>query len=113
MIPKENRLRTKADFAHLFKKGQIFHSKGISAKVGQNKLGLTRLGFVISTKVHKKAVRRNKVRRRLRTIFGRRLEVLKPGLDIAILARKEVLEMGFKELEAAAERLIQKAELEK
>lgn len=113
MIPKENRLRTKGDFARLFKKGRIFHSRGISAKVGNNNKGLVRLGFVISTKVSKKAVHRNKVRRRLQSIFGWRLEQLKPGLDIAILTRKDVIDMSFKELEQATERLIEKAGLAK
>jgi len=113
MIPKENRIRKNEDFARLFKKGQIFHSKGISAKVGRNKFGLVRLGFVISTKVHKRAVRRNKIRRRLRSIFGKRLEQLKPGLDIAILTRKDVLDMTFKELEKSADHLIEKAKLAK
>ncbi len=113
MIPKENRIRKKEDFARLFKKGQIFHSKGVSAKVGRNSKNAVRLGFVISTKVSKKAVKRNKVRRRLRTILGKRLEQLKPGLDIAILTRKDVMDMSFKELEKSVEHLIEKAKLSK
>lgn len=113
MIPKDNRLRTKADFDYVFKKGKIYHSKGISAKVAKNKLGITRLGFIISTKVHKKAVKRNKVRRRLRTIFGRHLQDLKSGLDVVILTRKDVLEMSFDDLKESAEHLIKKAELKK
>ena len=111
MIPKKNRLQTEKDFAQLFKRGKIFHSSGISGKIAQNKLGLNRFGFVISNKVSKKSVHRNKVRRRLRDIIGRKMEILRQGFDIAIMARQDVLDLTFKELEQSVDHLLDKAGL--
>jgi ribonuclease P protein component len=111
MIPKSNRLITKKDFSRVFAKGKLFRSKGISFKVIQTGANLSRFGFVISSKVSKKAVVRNKIRRRLRTSVGRRLGDIKPGYDIAVLVFKDVLDMGFKDMDASVERLLEKSGL--
>ncbi|MBU0625461.1 ribonuclease P protein component [Patescibacteria group bacterium] len=111
MIPKKNRLLTKNDFVRPFKAGRIYHSTGISIKTAKNDSLVVRLGFVISNKVTKKATKRNKVRRRLRSIFGKRLDKLKTGFDIVILGRKEVLDMTFKQLEKSVDYLLEKAGL--
>ncbi|MFC1638675.1 ribonuclease P protein component [Patescibacteria group bacterium] len=111
MIPKEHRLITKADFARLFKRGRVVHTRGISLKLAKNKRDLTRFGIVISAKVSKKAVVRNKIRRRLRTSVGRRLERIAPGYDAAIMVRKDAVGLGFNDLDAAVERLLEKGEL--
>lgn len=111
MIPKERRLITKGDFARLFKKGRVVHSRGITLKYSRNDRELTRFGIVISAKVSKKAVVRNKIRRRLRTSLGRRLDSIRPGFDAAIMVRKDAIGMGYKELDAAVERLLEKSGL--
>jgi ribonuclease P protein component len=111
MISKDQRLRTKKDFSRLFKIGRIFHSVGISLKIAKNNLPIIRFGFVISAKVTKKATKRNKIRRRLRSIVGKNLMNIKNGYDVAFLGRKEVLELSFKELEQSVVHLLGKAGL--
>lgn len=113
MIPKKNRLTTKKDFTQVFSKGRLFRSKGISMKIVKNDRGLNRFGFVVSNKVSKKAVVRNRIRRRLRTSVARRLHSVAPGHDIAVLVFHEVLEMGFKEMDASVEKLLRKSGLMK
>lgn len=83
----------------------------MSFKVIRTGSDLSRFGFVVSNKVSKKAVLRNKIRRRLRTSIGRRLGDIKPGYDVAVLVFKEVLEMGFKDMDASVERLLEKSDL--
>jgi len=111
MIPKDKRLVTKKDFSRVFSKGRIFHGRGLSAKTCRNGLEFSRFGLVISTKVSKKAVLRNKIRRRLRSIIGRMLPSIRSGQDVAILARKEVLEMTFEQIETSTIHLLEKAGL--
>ncbi|MEA3249346.1 MAG: ribonuclease P protein component [Patescibacteria group bacterium] len=113
MIPKKNRLTAKKDFTRVFAKGRLFRSRGISMKIVRNGLQESRFGFVISKKVTKKAVARNKIRRRLRTSVGRRLENIVPGHDVAVLVFREVLDLGFKETDASVERLLMKSGLMK
>ncbi|HCC22490.1 ribonuclease P protein component [Candidatus Uhrbacteria bacterium RIFOXYC2_FULL_47_19] len=111
MIPKDKRLISKKDFSRVFSKGRIFHGRGLSAKICRNSLEFSRFGLVISTKVSKKAVLRNKARRRLRSIVGRLLPSIKGNQDVAILARKEVLDMTFEQIETSTIHLLEKVGL--
>jgi len=111
MIPKKNRLTSKKDFARVFAKGRLFRSHGISMKIVRTGSEISRFGFVVSNKVSKRAVVRNKIRRRLRVSVGRRLGTIPPGYDVAVLVFKEVLEMGFKDMDASVERLLEKSGL--
>lgn len=108
MIPKKNRLAAKKDFTRVFAKGRLFRSHGISMKVVRNGLEESRFGFVVSNKVSKKAVVRNKIRRRLRASVGKRMKEIAPGHDVAVLVFREVLEMGFKDMDASVAKLLEK-----
>ncbi len=70
MLGKENRLRRKKDFEEIFKKGRSFKESFLVLKILKNNLKVSRFGFVVSQKVSKKAVVRNKIKRRLREIVG-------------------------------------------
>jgi ribonuclease P protein component len=66
----------------------------------------TRFGFIVSKKIHKRAVRRNKIRRRLREIVRRDLlsrhaDLLAPFSTIVIVARDGSLVASYEELRAA------------
>lgn len=71
MLPAKHRLRQREDFAITHSQGDRHHGKLIKIKV----LSLPSLepelkvGFVVSKKVHKKAVVRNRIKRQLRAIF--------------------------------------------
>lgn len=60
--------------------------------------GLSRVGYTVSTKLGK-AVTRNRVRRRLREIY--RLNEIKPGYDIVIVARSKCVDGNYSEMESA------------
>ena len=58
-----------------------------------------RVGFTVSKKVHKRAVVRNRIKRRLREIIRREArEWLRPGHDYVIVARREALELTYARL---------------
>ena len=86
---KKNRLKKKRDFEDVFKKGKAVKGSFLFIKYRKNKLGVPRFGFVVSAKVAKKAVERNKIRRILseavRVIIGR-LE----GHDIIVFASNKI-----------------------
>lgn len=111
MIPKNNRLAAKKDFTRVFAKGRLFRSQGVSLKVCRNGLEVSRFGFVVSNKVSKKAVVRNKIRRRLRVSVGRRLSDITTGFDVAVLVFREVLDLDFKAVDSSVEKLLIKAGL--
>lgn len=85
MLKKENRIRLKNDFDRAFKHGNSLYSKKIGLKVSNNDLGLSRFGVVVSTKVSKKAVERNRIKRIIRSYIQDNLEQIKSGLDVIII----------------------------
>jgi len=61
-------LRQRADFLRIQSKGRKWVSHGLILQVMPNDLGHIRLGFTISKKTDKSAVKRNRIKRRLRAV---------------------------------------------
>lgn len=111
MLPKSNRLVRKKDFEKVFQKGRSFKENGLFLKKNQNNLDVSRFGFIISTKVSKKAVIRNKLKRRLREIVQRQLPDISPGFDVILVVNRELLRQDFKELENLVVKLFRASHL--
>jgi ribonuclease P protein component len=120
MLPRLNRLRAKRDFKRTMA-GQRLASNGFFAIYGllvPMSVNLSaihppaspvalRIGFVVSKKVHKRAVVRNRIKRRLREIF--RLWLLCPQQaaaladwrSIVVIARPGSVDADYRTLERA------------
>jgi len=84
------------DFQHLFKKGRSTGSKFLVVKVVRTKeKDPIRIGFVISNKTEKSAVKRNRAKRQLREIVHNVLPKLKGGFDVSINIKKPFLPLDF------------------
>ena len=62
-LPQKNRLKKKRDFDAVFKKGKAVNGIFLFVKFRKSESGISRFGFVVSSKVAKKAVTRNRIRR--------------------------------------------------
>jgi ribonuclease P protein component len=112
MLAKKHRLLADRDFSKLFAKGKSYGGRGLGLKVAANRSGINRIGFVVSTKVSKNAVDRNRIKRRLREIMRAELpSISTTSLDLAFMARSESLKMTFAELRASVHYLLEKAGL--
>ena len=111
MLPREHRLKSERDIKLLFSKGKGVHHKLVGVKTRKNDQPSSRFVFVVSTKVHKRAWRRNRLRRRLREIVRTHLSHIEPGFDIALMAKKDALEAPFEQLEASALAALKKAKV--
>ena len=69
---------------------------------------VVKFGVVISKKVSKRAVDRNKIKRRLMEVLGRRLDKFKVGLRVLFLVKKAAVEAKVIDLEKEVEKLILK-----
>lgn len=90
MLKRINRLRSRKDFNRLYRTGRQASVGEFSVRAVPNRLSTSRVAVVTSTKVAKKAVTRNRIRRRifgkLRLVWGQ----LKPGFDIAVIVHKDI-----------------------
>ncbi len=112
MLKKNQRLTAEKDFTRLFSKGRSFHARGIGMRVTLNKYGKPRVGFVVSTKVSKRAVVRNLLKRRMRDIVRPHISHFRPqDVDIAFMARPEAAKFEFEDVKMVVLQLLIKSGL--
>ena len=111
MLPRTNRLLQEKDFKRVSREGRYFRGNQLALKKARSVLAFSRFAFVISAKVSKKAVIRNKIRRRLREILRPQLNQVKPGFDVMVLVSPFAKDFDFKELKDSLNSLLKKAGL--
>ncbi len=111
MLPKKYSLSKKKDIQQVFQKGQIYFSSFFNVKFMPNQLKHSRFCFIVSTKISKKAVDRNKLKRRLKAIVYKNLSNFSQNYDIIILTKPAALTINFKQLEKNLLFLFKKAHL--
>ncbi len=98
MLPKINRIKKKKDFEAIFKNSKTTRTNFFIFKISKNKLDINRFGFVVSQKVSKRAVVRNKVRRRLAELMKVESEKMKTGIDLIVIALPGIEKKEFSEI---------------
>ncbi|MCD6550111.1 ribonuclease P protein component [bacterium] len=111
MLPKENRLKKQKDFDRVFGKGESYKTNFFTIRFVENNLDKTRFGFVVSKKIHKKAVVRNKNKRRLREIIRKMLPDIKQGIDAVIIVKKDLSQEDFQAIERQVKELLKNTKL--
>ena len=106
-LPKDKRLKRKKDFERVFKKGRAVKGNFLFAKYMENGLGFPRFAFIVSSKVAKSAVARNRVRRVLSEISRPYLKTTHPA-DIVLIADKRTVEAGPAQLKKDIENILGK-----
>lgn len=96
-LNKKNRLKKKHDFDNVFKKGRAIKGSFLFIKYLKNELNLSRFGFVVSAKVAKKAVERNKLRRILSEAVRDIIDDL-GGYDIAVFVTSKIIAGSKKDI---------------
>lgn len=68
MLKKEYRLKKRTAFTATYRTGKSIHQNGITVFCGKIKKENypTKFGFVVSKKIHKRAVKRNRIKRLMR-----------------------------------------------
>lgn len=102
---KENHL-----FRRLYAKGRSAASPTVALYVRPNQSQRSRLGLTVGSKVGN-AVKRNRVRRRLREIYRTHEGEMKPGWDMVVVARTRAAFVPYAELRRDFLRLLDKLEV--
>jgi ribonuclease P protein component len=111
MLSRQNRLHLDKDFDRVFKQGRGFYGRFLSLKIKANDLPINRFGILVGTKVSKKAVDRNKIKRRIRAILRAENQQLKPGYDIVIVVFPLILAKKYKEIKEDLKNACQRLKL--
>ena len=111
MLPSENRLRLQKDFKYIFKKGRTVNSSALLIKTVKKQAPKNRFGIIISNKISKKAVERNKIRRRIKSWINKNQTKIKKGFDIIIITKKSIVDYSYLETEQDLLKIFKKAGL--
>lgn len=99
MLPKKFRLAKTKEIDKVFKLGKSSFDQILGVKVLPTENEISRFVIVVSTKVSKKAVIRNKIKRRLHEIVRVHLPKIKTGFEFFILALPAAKDCDYHDLE--------------
>lgn len=106
MLPKKNRLTKKSEFSEVLAKGRIFQGPLFGTAVYKRNDGLpAKIGIIVSKKISKLAVKRNRAKRLLRESLRRLIKNAPDGNSIVFLTKKKLLEATLDEVYRETERL--------
>jgi len=108
-LSKKYRLKKRKDFEKVLKKGIYYSGPCLSIKLKRNNLNISRFGIVIGSKISKKAVNRNKIKRRISEVIRLNLPNLKRGFDVVVLVKPDIVDKTYQEIEGILVGLFKKS----
>lgn len=115
MLPKQQRLIKSSAFKATYKLKQSTADALLVLCIGKEKTAeqSTKVGFVISKKIHKRAVKRNRIKRLMREAYrialrNGEIEESQKWLSLIFTARQACLEADFKQIYNSVVTLIKK-----
>ena len=112
MLPKNYRLKKRTAFKATYRTGTSFHKEGITIFCGRKKNNdiATKIGFVVSKKIHKRAVKRNRIKRLMResvrlyikdsTNFDTKYQ------SLVFVATSKLLDKNFKDIDSGIKKIM-------
>jgi ribonuclease P protein component len=111
MFKQKNRLKKKLEVQGTVKKGKSVFDPVCGIKFLKNDLDESRFAVVVGLKVHKSAVKRNRVKRQYREVVRLHLDSIKPGFDVVLLTSAKALELTYVQKEERLLAVLRKAGL--
>lgn len=115
MLASDHRFHGPNSLRFVYRNGNTAHSRIFKVKYVSNpRRKAPRFAIVVSKKVHKSAVGRNRIRRRFYEAIHHEISRMKPSMDIVVLiVSGEALAMPFADISAQLQQIFQEANLYK
>jgi len=112
MLAKKHRLTGRSILEEVKKKGSLYQSDSFGILVRKREDDEpSRFAFIVSTKISKIAVARNKAKRKLREAVKQKMSKVVKGHDVLFLAKKTTLDKKSKEIEKEVEAVFKESNL--
>jgi ribonuclease P protein component len=112
MLAAPNRLRKTSEIARVYKRGVYGGAEGLlSIKATANGRPETRVVVVVAKKIDKRAVVRNRIRRRLSDALRQQWTTVPSGYDIVVSVHSDLSQTPFDRLGALLLQALQRARL--
>lgn len=99
VLKRENRIKSKREFFDIKNKGRVEYSPLFGFLTTKENDDLKKFGFIVSKKISKKAVDRNRIRRILSEIVRINLDKFKKGTRVIFLTKQAILGKKMSEIE--------------
>ena len=93
-------LKKNMDFQNVYKNGKSYANRYLVMYVLENNLNKNRFGISVSKKVGNSVIR-HRITRLIRESYRLQEDIFNSSLDIVVIARSNVREVGYKEIESA------------
>lgn len=112
MLNRKYRFHSRGGVRYVYQKGKTIRKPKMSLVFVDNTRGFTRVAVVVSKKVEKSAVGRNRIRRRIYEALRLNFEDIPKKRDyIFIVYSKDLVKMPFSELEKLLGELVMEAKV--
>lgn len=111
MLTREYKLRGKDEFEKVKQKGKVLQSENFGTRVlKRSDHGKPRFGFIVSTKISKMAVHRNRVSRAFHEAIRQNMVMIPKGYDFVFLVKKGIMKKTVEEIMAEIKSFLHRAE---
>ena len=100
MLAREHRLRRSADIARVLRHGRRKHARHFVLRWSRNRVGQSRCTVIVSKKYDRRAVVRNRARRRVLEVIRLEYPRIPVGFDILITVQSDISALTPAELKS-------------
>ncbi len=111
MLPKNFRITKQVEWNKLHKFGNRTHSPELVMGYLKTSENRARFGFIVGSKVSKKANIRNLVKRRIRAVVEKNLAKIITNIDVIFIAKAKIKDLEYVEIEKKVLDLLKKNRL--
>ena len=112
MLSKKFRFHSRGGVKWVYQHGKTVRTANMSLVFAPNVRGFTRVAVVVSKKVEKTAVGRNRIRRRVYEVLRKNFDLIPKKTDyVFVVYSKEVMRMPFGELEKVLGKLVEESKI--
>ena len=112
MLNKKYRFHSRGGVRYVYQHGKTVRSPKMSLVFAPNTRGFTRMAVVVSKKVEKTAVGRNRIRRKMYEVLRKNLDLIPKQTDyIFVVYTKDLLKIAEKEIEERMGELIKEVKI--
>jgi ribonuclease P protein component len=112
MLSKKNRLTEEKDFVRVQADGKVYQSANFGIAVAdRNDSGPSRFAFIVSNKIAKEAVDRNRIKRVMSEVIRLNVTNIRDGLDVVFLAKPSITRVPTTEIMKEVKESLEKNKL--
>lgn len=101
MLPQKHRLFLRKELHRIQKEGKVYQFTFFGLLMVKSDSPISRFAFIVSNKIHKRATKRNRIKRLLRESIRSLLPKINPGFEVVFLTKKGILGKDFQTVQSA------------